>query len=1200
MEKQQIRANPLRGYLSSPEVSDEDDSVNTISSENGVGQLGLFHESSGLLSDDENFGSAPALGDVSGNCHHRNSHFFIELSDDDTDDLLTAVISESSSSSSSSSFPLLPVSSISASTITLHDGLFGELLPKLPTRMHNEKKHKHFSHKGNLDFIQLLDHIHVDDPVPEAILQEINITGLRATFYSVHAMVKATDRVMFMIVGDKTNEIYTHSSEHMRSILVLTQAQYDALPIFVLSKVDILVLHEMVSATHGNYHEHLMQTSSQRIAAFIFSHHVGLKHFMMANSQIRSIGYHFHQNDKGAKSLFGLLKKRMGDTSIIAVSRNYNQEVKKSNLGTGVFMVNMAPIKAALPLPQQMYWLMPQAADAGSWAEVLYVQIFLEQLALEHEAFEGEGMAGRKMLKRKDAATKYHPSSKRQEDNQGLHSSPLPNLMVFNKALGGEDASDAHYCINQTVEEVNRIIEANWHEYQKRKHRAEEGDLFQYHWDAQRGLPQDLNPIAFSESVSNIRQGQAFVDIFKVSLREIDLSSDRFRPYQRDAIAAVAAFEGTIGHLVIPPGCGKTLLTYLLVKQAWSLVNSDEAIVVVTPQRNLLNQLFADFSMYYYRWFHDYQRTDIMFTFDRVIKVSSMTNSLSIKALVCNNPIQTNKKVLLFCLESFIRYCEQYPEKMQLFKLMILDEYHTYCKRLSNSEILNLSDTFTIGCSATPPIENPLGISKFEYPLFQAISDGFAAPVIFDYLQVDYSSEAVVDLTEYLPLLLNRYYPGYNALKRLVDIVGIAFFPTIPDCQVAAENAKKAGIKAIAIYTGSIHTLADIDKIDGGCIIFGVWSLRHGYNNPKIAYVVAAQNVKLASYLLQMTGRATRISEDPFKIAYGILFQSACQVIPEALRFSALTVQPHQAYLEQADTYYYPSNDTWKKTKNLGKIPLAIKERQRFIQFGVGNCAERLQLPPNAPVRTALALTSSSSFSSFALLPAADHIEPLPGATTLHAASSPSQSDTSDGFCPSTPHSPQSPTTQLAETIGSTDDTQDEIPFLSSSSTPTPTIHAEDYPPPVLLQARVSPSTSSCAFFSASQATQNSRKRLIPPSSTYDDYMSSPERTAGFTTMLVTQTMSLSPSRYSDDEGLYAPVDEILPSSPVLNSVSLYGPHASISLSDDMLPSSPDMHATAYRSPMYYGDYPLLITRTPSPPDSPPVIEPAPKWIRYQ
>jgi superfamily II DNA or RNA helicase len=467
--------------------------------------------------------------------------------------------------------------------------------------------------------------------------------------------------------------------------------------------------------------------------------------------------------------------------------------------------------------------------------------------------------------------------------------------------------------LDQALNTLNTFIDQRIESYKEKEKKISDANLGHIHAVAHGVLPtkNDASSLLTSSS-PQYREGE-FLKPYQASLSNFDDNKNILRHYQLAGIKTISGHDKPNCCILNATCCGKSMILYKLAVNAFLMLNPGEFVVVVTPQKELANQLYKDFIEYHEKF------EEARFSHEAIITVSSDYQSCSMRVIVQNHSLMRKKTILIFCLESFIEFF-----KIQAFKdgirLALFDEFHDYPGSIKEFVKEQPKDSLMIGCSGTLPIENPLRAPIYTYDIRQAITEGFLAPIIVDGLGVNYSRKKVVELIDCLPILLQRqYHPGFNDTTTLATTKGIIFLPKIKDCERAANILKNANIPCYVINSKNPECRKELKTflaMKKG-IVLAVQMLRFGFNDVDLGWVIVAQNLNKLNdlnhhnLLMQMIGRALRMKND--KMAYVITFDDTKLLIDQYLKDVPHTLSASIDYLSQANAYYFDdSHHIWK------------------------------------------------------------------------------------------------------------------------------------------------------------------------------------------------------------------------------------------------------------------------------------------------
>ncbi|MCS5711550.1 DEAD/DEAH box helicase family protein [Candidatus Berkiella aquae] len=724
--------------------------------------------------------------------------------------------------------------------------------------------------------------------MPENLFRDafqINEQEIQATLYSVDGKLDNSRPVFFIFAGRKEAALLPKAND-CRCILVLTQTEYEEITRNQIPlEIDMLVVHRLSSPTHGEFNQlHLL--TARRLAAFLVAHHFQLNHFAALDDNIESISFQAVSPSANMKAFYDLLVSQLESKGCISVSTaSKTRKLREHELGSKFFVFNMALIREYLLELKDVFLLQPPASEANKPLEDAYFQTFLSVMlngrSRGYEMQPKNLCVLQRSLQHRNACAKT-----------GMKAS----IFVGPESLT-ELAPHQQEWLQEALLVINDYITKKIKRYEEKAKQLEVVDL-----GVQHGLVHHVEPLQNDSSPSQCRQGQ-FVSAYQTRLKNWQDKKSILRHYQVSAIQAIANQTEPACSILNATGCGKSMILYTLSQEAFAVLNQGELIAVVTPHIDLSNQMYDDFKEYHGKFESDYP-------LERIISVSSDSQSCSIRLLNYNHSLEENKHILIFCLDSFQKFCE-IPENRAKVRLALYDEFHSYAKSLSVLLQDQPTDSLVVGCTATLPAYKVLHNPVYSYPFTQAITDGYLAPIIADGLGMDFSKENVAKLIQFLPTLLqHQQHPGFGKKTALATTKGIIYLPSIADCDAAEKMMAAANIPCMVVHCKSENRKQNIKQFlqqESGFIL-AVEMLRFGFNDVNLGVVIIAQNLNNpnnrnhVNLLQQMMGRPLRKLGD--KIAYVLTFDDNKVVIDHLLKETPHVNIPTNDYLSQSNTYY--------------------------------------------------------------------------------------------------------------------------------------------------------------------------------------------------------------------------------------------------------------------------------------------------------
>lgn len=720
---------------------------------------------------------------------------------------------------------------------------------------------------------------------------------IQASFYTTKGTLNEEEQVTFIIAGRKELALVPDVSQG-RCVLVLTAEEYKFLEGRIPAQYDILALESLKSETHGTY-EKLGLPTCRRLAAFFFAHYADVETFLMLDDNIKKLKFNAARGRW--HNLYRLIEKQLADNLCVSVQTDSFWAIRPGELGSKMFMINMADLKDHLPLSKQLFTLFPQASNAHYWGEDYHFQLGLH-LKMR------ESCQGYQILDRELVCLVRSAKNRNIFAQSGILAKPFD-------ALPDEDLQKLSHTLQAEIKELqallNGIIHNNMKHYQRKKRAIQKADLQLKHAFANRVEAEgELVPLEAEDD---------FMSRYQSLIRSLRFKENVFRYYQHDAIKSIAETNEMETRLLLPTGSGKTFTQCELIRMAFHCAKEAEHIIVVTPYIDLVNQFYNDFIDFNQK--ETALNMDLRIPPEAIVKVCSHQQSCHLKALLMNKQIKKQISVLIFCADSFNKFLEEMEFSIPHVPLIMLDEYHYYPSLVGRLvEELAEGDPLVVGSTATPLANDPLTHTAFTYQRARGVREGFLAPVIADTLGADYSTDSVAQLISCLPLLLStQYHPGFEQIATLANTKGVVYLPSINDCNRAEAVLAKAQINCYSIHSQNKEHKADLQAFLESAqpgVLLAVRMLRIGFNAKDLAWVIIAQNGEDThegcSNMEQMIGRVMRFLGS--KIGYVLCFDNVYQeIIRKLLADQPLTLPVSPDYLAQAKGYKL-SNNKWQVT----------------------------------------------------------------------------------------------------------------------------------------------------------------------------------------------------------------------------------------------------------------------------------------------
>jgi len=159
-------------------------------------------------------------------------------------------------------------------------------------------------------------------------------------------------------------------------------------------------------------------------------------------------------------------------------------------------------------------------------------------------------------------------------------------------------------------------------------------------------------------------------------INHYDYAQSILRPYQIEAIKAVSTRYQFPSRYLLATGSGKTLIQNTLALMVCHVAIDNQSVFIVTPQIELVNQLYRDLIDY-----NDglRERQDpLCISNDAILKVSSHGKSIALKLFRKNESVKNESSIVICCADSFKNLLAKEPAQVQSAALILLDEHHVY------------------------------------------------------------------------------------------------------------------------------------------------------------------------------------------------------------------------------------------------------------------------------------------------------------------------------------------------------------------------------------------------------------------------------------------------------------------------------------------------------------------------------------------
>ncbi|WP_078061540.1 DEAD/DEAH box helicase [Legionella saoudiensis] len=750
--------------------------------------------------------------------------------------------------------------------ISLHNEVRGGIHSKYITGIpHPQLPRAPFFFRRNAAERQEIQFIPIHNNItPGSDIYSQNILGITfvARLISLDANRDPRQISTFICAGRKANALVPLPSQG-RCALICTEEELDEIIPHLSEHHDILVI-DMIDSNYNGLYTQLNSITARRIAAFLFAFHFALDEFIMLDDNIEKISLKSDISPISSwDDVFGYLKEQLGQNASLSVATMNGRRKKPGELGSKFFMVNMKLIRELLQDEEQLIVLFPHALQADKWGEDYYFQIFL------HYLFEKINIPGYSIMPLEDIGLLRSKKNR----NFFAMSGKKAELFAEHDQLDSIPKELAQI-LNCTVKKLNQIINDNYKQHAALDKFLEDTDLLGFH-----SLANAVEERTSSSFLNALATNDDFKLNFYKLINEYDFEKSMLRDYQAQAIKAVPQVDIYPARLTLATGSGKSIIQLTLALMAYHASTKNQRIFIVTPQIDLVRQLYKD--MREYNELLHKQNDPLAISPSDIVTISSHTQSLSVSLVRKNNLFKKQKSIVICCEDSFNKLLKEDLSVVMESSLILLDEYHEYSLSVKQLvDILPPGGPLTIASSATPPADDIIQNTLYSFSLTDALNGPYHASIIACPLNVSYSKENVQNLIKCLPLILqNQYHPGgedENALT-LAESKGIIYLESIKLCEQAQLELSKAGIRAYAIHSNNQQSSEEVrefvaDSSPG--VLLAVRKLRFGFDCRDLAWEIIARkpSQKAAEQdIEQMLGRVIRPYKN--KIGFIITFQ---------------------------------------------------------------------------------------------------------------------------------------------------------------------------------------------------------------------------------------------------------------------------------------------------------------------------------------
>ncbi len=656
----------------------------------------------------------------------------------------------------------------------------------------------------------------------------------------------------FICAGRKANALIPHLTQGQCALICTEEELEQVLP-YLSDSMDILVITTLNSRYNGNYADHLDSITARRLAAFLFAFKYSVDRFILLDDNIQKVLVNTkNQTAVSWHELYNALSAQLGDKASISVATRDGRRKASNELGSKLFLINMARIRSFLAEEEHLFFLFPDATQTKKWGEDYYFQIFLDYL------FQQDKQAGYGIVPLE------HMSLLRSKKHRNAFKSSGINATAFAMTESLEPLPSAlRPLVYQTICSLNDLIITNQENYERYEQFQRHFNLRQYHAAVNNNRSIPVN------APSPFLKGTEFKTNFYNLINHYDYNQSILRSYQIEAIKAIPIRYHFPSRYLLATGSGKTLIENTLALMAYHAVIENQLIFIVTPQIELVNQLYGDL-INYNNSLRDRQ-DPLCISNDAILKVSSHGQSISLKLFRKNESVKNASSIVICCADSFQNLLAEDPAQVESAALVLFDEYHVYTSLIQKvCDTISEEGPITIASSATPPKHDCIPNTLYTLSLKEALNGPYHAPIVACSLNVDYSKKNAKNFLRCLPEFLKRqYHPGIGEKGRtLAETKGVIYVQSIKLCDQVYNLLEKAKIKAYAIHSQNHESDAEVKRFVASRepgVLIAVRKLRFGFDCRDLTWEIIARKPSTQQPqhdVEQMVGRIVRLYED--------------------------------------------------------------------------------------------------------------------------------------------------------------------------------------------------------------------------------------------------------------------------------------------------------------------------------------------------
>lgn len=687
---------------------------------------------------------------------------------------------------------------------------------------------------------------------------EYEIGQSKLEFLSNRGPIEQGEPCIFIMAGRGEGALLLADNDKVRTILVLTQSQYQAQQSKLPNQIDALVIHALNSPSHGSFDPNSFGLLiPRRIATFLFAHVMQIEHFMMADDNVKEFLVSENHEIYSSQAdyiyqthLEGLEQSQALSVGLHTIRPDRSFRAINHRFGAKVIMFDMKIIRGLFPEAEHMFYLLPPAKCAD-WCNEDYFY-----LSVLHEAAKVVDLTANKVLdpnvyvgikrsiqqvnlcaKTTRKAQLYVEEDFTQDINFNAISQPYVDFILKTKAFLAQSVIEHDKRFTQRNKTMNLVklhADANQIQYDR----------------AAQTAPAILDPTKSAQ--------ESLVQSIKTGLSSM---TNILFYHQIMALQAITENPKSRGYLKMCMGSGKTYCQIALAH----LASRQQPIHIVTSSRSLVKQTFQSLIESFDIFNDAYPESGLLK--QNILKISSNQADLKVSHLKdFSHQIKDRKMVMIFCKESYDIYVK--TEHFVPPQCLLFDEFHL----ASNAQletILTHSGLEAVpiyGLSATPP-ENSLFQEKlYTYSRQQALKDKRVSPIITG--TMNFNSDILPQ--QMVDLLQNQLHPEGECLMQHKGIVYVK--NTKIARQIAQHLREKLSIEIYEIHSKYKYHKSDLkkfrdDRIPG--VAIAVQMMREGVDVFDVDYVIIAKQQVNSDLVAQICGRAMRLNpENIDKICY--------------------------------------------------------------------------------------------------------------------------------------------------------------------------------------------------------------------------------------------------------------------------------------------------------------------------------------------